>query len=369
MVKVLVISSSTVFRGAEQVLVDTLPHLSDFSIRILSAKDNVQLESGVEGIPGIQYLNTKRMGNWGAGHGGGIVPKLKKLLNYLLGCGIVFSASRKADIVVGNNTGDVIYSVFSWLARRPFVLHCHDDSVSGEHRLMLKIFSPFVSRYMAVSHSVNRMLEKLVRNSVVDVVHNGLPHLECNEPQERAGDIRICWIGAIEKRKDPIAFLELVKHLQTEGFQVSAAMAFRESDRELLDSMKHMISQFELPVDLLGAIDRDDIHQLISSHDWLVITSVSDPLPTVVLESYRAGRPVIANDIDSLRSMVVDGETGLIYETGKPASLKRLSERISTFSLHSGRIKARKRFEESYSISVKVEKVTGIFNALAKESP
>ena len=355
--RLLIISSSTVFRGAEQVMVDTLPHLAGPRIRILSAFDSPQLCRAVREIPNVEYASTRRMGNWGAGHGGGYWPKLRKLLNYVLGAWRIWRESRSADLVLGNNSGDVIYSIFARLAGRHFVLHCHDDNLSAEHAAMVRIFAPFVTRYIAVSQSTAVMLGALLREPKVDIIPNGLSDLPARPPEPVPGQIRLCWIGAIEERKDPLAFLDLVDRLQHGGLQVQASMVFRESDPVLLGELKRRAKASKAKVDLLGPTERDKIHVLIGGHDWLVVTSRSDPLPTVVLEAYRAGRPVVAKDIPSLRAMVRDESTGLLYRNTSRQDLDAVVRRIAEFDYTSGCGAARFEFDTVYSLNSKVERM------------
>ena len=42
-----------------------------------------------------------------------------------------------------------------------------------------------------------------------------------------------------------------------------------------------------------------------------------DPLPTVLIESARAGVPVVASRVGGTNEIVVHGETGLLYEVGQ----------------------------------------------------
>lgn len=62
---------------------------------------------------------------------------------------------------------------------------------------------------------------------------------------------------------------------------------------------------------------RDDIPALLAASDVLVLPSLKDPLPTVLLEGMAARLPVIASRLPGPGEYVVDGCTGLLVEPGK----------------------------------------------------
>jgi glycosyltransferase involved in cell wall biosynthesis len=63
---------------------------------------------------------------------------------------------------------------------------------------------------------------------------------------------------------------------------------------------------------------RSDIPQLLASLDLLVLPSTSpDPLPTVVLETMAASKPVLVTAQGGALEMVVDQETGRFMPIGE----------------------------------------------------
>jgi len=59
----------------------------------------------------------------------------------------------------------------------------------------------------------------------------------------------------------------------------------------------------------------------LPGYDAVVVPSRSESFGIVALEAYDASVPVIASDIGGLRTTVVDGYTGLLFEPGNPRSL------------------------------------------------
>jgi glycosyltransferase involved in cell wall biosynthesis len=44
--------------------------------------------------------------------------------------------------------------------------------------------------------------------------------------------------------------------------------------------------------------------------DLLVVPSLSDPFPMIILESMSAGLPVVAHSVDGIPELIADGRTG-----------------------------------------------------------
>ena len=77
----------------------------------------------------------------------------------------------------------------------------------------------------------------------------------------------------------------------------------------------------------LGVVD--DIRGHLASLDVLVVPSILDGRPVVVLESLAVGVPVIASRIGGLPALVRDGETGFLVEPGDTDAIARHLRRLA----------------------------------------
>ena len=55
--------------------------------------------------------------------------------------------------------------------------------------------------------------------------------------------------------------------------------------------------------------------------DVFILASYSEGRPNVILESFAAGVPVIASEIDGVTELVEENITGLLFSPGNPAQL------------------------------------------------
>jgi L-malate glycosyltransferase len=80
-------------------------------------------------------------------------------------------------------------------------------------------------------------------------------------------------------------------------------------------------------VSFLG--ERHDIPAILSSLDVSVLTSWSESLSNVILESMAAGVPVIATNAGGNPELVKDGETGLLVPVGDEERLVQAMLRLA----------------------------------------
>jgi glycosyltransferase involved in cell wall biosynthesis len=97
---------------------------------------------------------------------------------------------------------------------------------------------------------------------------------------------------------------------------------------------------------------RDDAPSLMRLIDLLVVPSLMETTPFVILEAMAAGRPVIASRIYGIPEMVEEGESGFLIRPGDPADLARalgpLVVEEADLRSRFGR-RARERFEARFA--------------------
>ena len=73
---------------------------------------------------------------------------------------------------------------------------------------------------------------------------------------------------------------------------------------------------------LCGRYERSELEDLMGSTDWVIIPSKWwENSPMVILEAKKYAVPVIASNIGGMKEKIIDGETGLHFQMGRPDSL------------------------------------------------
>jgi glycosyltransferase involved in cell wall biosynthesis len=76
----------------------------------------------------------------------------------------------------------------------------------------------------------------------------------------------------------------------------------------------------------LGA--RQDMAELMNACDGLLLSSVVEGLPMVLLEAAASGLPSIATNAGGVREAVLDGHTGYVVPSGEPVALAEAMSRL-----------------------------------------
>lgn len=105
-------------------------------------------------------------------------------------------------------------------------------------------------------------------------------------------------------------------------------------------------------VTFAGVVPNEEIGNFIAGLNFLVVPSRMDNLPTVVLEAFSTGTPVIGANSGGIPDMVQHEENGLLFESENADELYRamkrlLDDRQMWRGLSAG---ARATFEEKYSL-------------------
>jgi glycosyltransferase involved in cell wall biosynthesis len=94
-------------------------------------------------------------------------------------------------------------------------------------------------------------------------------------------------------------------------------------DGPLLEPIRRRIGELGLGHRFILAGFRDDLDRFLPHWDLSVLPSFTEGLPTVVLESYAAGVPVVATAVGGTPEAVADGVDGYLVPPGDPVALAR----------------------------------------------
>lgn len=119
------------------------------------------------------------------------------------------------------------------------------------------------------------------------------------------------------------------------GFQILAESAARVvarnpeigfvvfGDGPLRDSLERYVRAHRLEDRFILPGFRTDLDRFLPHFDVFALSSYTEGLPTVVLEAFAAGVPVVATDVGGTAEVVEDGVNGMLVPSGRPAALAR----------------------------------------------
>lgn len=129
-------------------------------------------------------------------------------------------------------------------------------------------------------------------------------------------------IGRLEDQKNPLDFIraasEVAKNYQKVQFLMLGGGPLQSECEDLIRAL-----ELEGKFFLLGF--REDVPKILSILSLTVMSSLWEGLPIAFIESMSAGKPVVANDVDGAKDVVIDGETGFLVTPHQP---KEMADKI-----------------------------------------
>ena len=114
-------------------------------------------------------------------------------------------------------------------------------------------------------------------------------------------------------------------------------------------------------------MENEVVISLVKNAKAIIFPSIwYEGMPSIIIESFASGKPVIASNLASMAEMVEDGKTGLLFE---PGNSEDLASKINWAAGHPEEIKrmgmnAKKIYEEKYTAEKNYKKLMSIYSTV-----
>ena len=175
----------------------------------------------------------------------------------------------------------------------------------------------------------------------------------------------VVFAGRLMAQKNVKTLIDALDILQHVRPGVRALIVGDGPERSVLEETAHDY-QLDERVKFLG--HRGDLARLVAAADMLVLPSLYEGLPNVVLEAMQLGKPVVATAAPGTTEVVVDGETGLLVPLRNPPALaKAIRTLVDAPELarkmgEAGRVRA----EAEFGVSRMIEGFATLYEELAR---
>ena len=132
---------------------------------------------------------------------------------------------------------------------------------------------------------------------------------------------QILFIGSVTDRKKPHLIVEAMNLLNKDNIEF--LIVGPTPNLKYLDSLKSLISSYALDdnVKFFGSVDRKRVKSFYSEVNLMILPSVSEGLARVIFESQATACPVLVTDAPGMGDIVIEGQTGYIFESNSIESL------------------------------------------------
>ena len=252
----------------------------------------------------------------------------------------------KYDIVHTNNAiAGGVGRLAAALARVPVIIHhVHgwglQDDMSKVMRLLYvgseRFCATFSSRLIAVSkpNIEKGLANKICKEDKFALIYYGI---RLENFQQQVDRRAVCLelgldpeckiigqIGRLDKQKNPLDFIRAAAIVAEKYPKVQFVIA---GDGVLRPESENLIKELNLAGKFFLLGYRNDINRIYPILALTALSSLWEGLPVVFQESMIAGKPIVANDVDGARDVIIEGKTGYLVTPHQP---QEMADRILT---------------------------------------
>jgi len=258
------------------------------------------------------------------------------------------------------------------------------DGASRKHRLVRRLYRPFVHQYIALSRQLQRYLldhvgvapRRLVR------IHNGVDTERFHPaPGERiappgspfcAPDLWLVGsVGRLHAVKDPVllarAFARALEWAPEARTRLRLVMV---GDGPLRQEVESVLQQCGIRELAWLAGDRSDVPELMRSFDAFVLPSLAEGISNTILEAMSTALPIVATNVGGNDELLHDGVTGRLVPArdvdGMARALLDDFRNPATASEHGRR--ARREIELRFSLDAMVAAYADVYGRLLAQT-
>lgn len=132
----------------------------------------------------------------------------------------------------------------------------------------------------------------------------------------------VCWIGSLSAEKDPLTAVQALRRLPAAHLLLAGSGPLRSEVERAAEE-----ASVRGRITMLGEVD--DVRSVLAAADVLVLTSVTEGQPAVLIEAGLSQVPVVATHVGGVPEIVRDGRTGVLVDPRDAAAVAAGIERAA----------------------------------------
>ncbi|MFQ5905790.1 MAG: glycosyltransferase family 4 protein [bacterium] len=272
-------------------------------------------------------------------YGGGIPHKLKtsnlarvELLQFMVSMlREALVVARKCDIIHAHwIPSGVVAALLAKGLSLPTVLTVHgSDAALIRGGILMRALSRFSLVSASQVIAVSRTLTKTILGfrpgiETVKTIHNGVELELFPFVERRLNTRRLLWAGRMTEEKGVAYLIRAMKKVASADPLVTLCLVGNGPLRSKLEALTCELG-LSSHIAFIGEKPRSELPRMYAWCDAVVMPSLSEGLPMVLLEAMAVGRPVVASSVGGIPELVKHGETGHLVS---PGSVDELADGI-----------------------------------------
>lgn len=269
-----------------------------------------------------------------------------EMLTFMIGalCSLPFILTRRrpdALLVFFSLPSGIVGLAAKVFAHLPYVVSLRGGDVPGLvpgldrlHKLLAPLRRCVLMRAEAVIANSEglRTLSERADRLPVQVIPNGVDtDFFRPGPEHQSERLRLLFVGRFHEQKNLRFLLEQIVRLPAGAIEVHLV-----GDGPQREELRALAQQLGFATQIIwhGWLSRTALLAVYQSADFLVNPSFYEGMPNVVLEAMACGLPVVASNLPGNNELVVNGETGFLFELhGNPDEFSAVLNRLRDVDL------------------------------------
>jgi glycosyltransferase involved in cell wall biosynthesis len=170
--------------------------------------------------------------------------------------------------------------------------------------------------------------------------------------------ILLLFVGRLASEKE----IEKITHVLKGSDRFRLAIVGDGPHRERLE--KHFESTHTV---FTGFLHGDNLAKAYASSDVFVFPSTTETLGLVILEAMASGLPVLAANSGPTSEQIIEGETGLLFDSGTPGDMKKVVSKFRDATFRKNMGERARQSSKAFSWSGPSEQLSGFYHKLTNE--
>jgi len=255
----------------------------------------------------------------------------------------------------------------------PIVERCHKDSAIAGLLLAVESYlhrwTQIYEKHIDVFHVPSRFMGEKMRQA--GIAHGKIRHMPYTIKMDKfspqyANRGYALYFGRLSDEKGILTLLQAMRELPAVTLKVVG-------DGPQEPELRSFVQQHGMQnVMFLGKKSGEALTRVVQDASFIVVPSEwYDNSPLVIYESMAYGKPVIAARLGGMPELIIDGETGLLFDAGE---VGQLLERISFLASHPEQVErfgraARVKAEQEFDPMVHYNRMLGWYEELLHRAP
>ena len=245
-----------------------------------------------------------------------------------------------------------------------------------------KLLFPLSDKVIVNAFSIKEMLcsrlsfdsEKIqvIYNAVdLDSFYSISPHL-LQDKKKTLGleldDFVITLPGRLQEQKNHICLIKAISELKPASLsRIKVLFVGNETDLLLKEKLVSMVTQLNLQSKIKFCDVRTDMLEIYNLSDIIVLPSLWEGLPNVILEAMACAKPVVASDIADNKNIIEHGVSGYIFDSDNSFHLAEMLEKclvLESFQLQDMGQKGKRWIDKNCTVDSFISNYTEAINSI-----